>query len=38
MGKNKRKPRNKLEDAKTIVEILTGIGNIVLIIHKLLKG
>lgn len=39
MGKpKKKKPMSKLEIIKTIVEILAGIANIILVIHTLLKG
>lgn len=39
MGKpKKKKPTSKLEIVKTVVEILAGIANIVLVIHTLLKG
>jgi len=39
MGKpKKKKPESKLEIAKTIVEILAGIANIVLVIYTILKG
>ena len=39
MGKPKRKkPKSKVESAKTIVEILAGIANIVLVIYTILKG
>lgn len=39
MGKpKKRKPESKLEIAKTIIEILAGIANIVLVIYTILKG
>lgn len=37
MGKHK-KPSSKLEKLKTIVEILAGFANIVLVIHTILKG
>lgn len=37
MGK-KKKPKSTLELTKTIVEILAGIANIVLVIHTILKG
>ena len=32
------KPESKLEKAKTIVEIMAGLANIALVIHKILKG
>lgn len=39
MGKpKKKKPESKLETAKTIVEILASIANIVLVIYTILKG
>lgn len=38
MGKKKKKPLSKLETIKTVVEILAGIANIVLVVHTLLKG
>lgn len=38
MGKKKRKPQSKLETIKTVVEILAGIANIVLVIYTILKG
>lgn len=39
MGKpKKKKPKSKLETTKTIVEILAGVANIVLVIHTILKG
>lgn len=39
MGKpKKKKPESKLETAKTIIEILAGVANIVLVIHTILKG
>ena len=38
MGKKKKKPSNKLETAKTIVEILAGITAIVQAIYEMLKG
>ena len=38
MGKKKKKPLSKLETIKTVVEILAGIANIVLVIHTILKG
>lgn len=38
MGRQNKKPKSKLEAAKTIVEILAGIANIVLVIHTILKG
>lgn len=39
MGKpKKKKPESKLEITKTIVEILAGIANIVLVIYTILKG
>lgn len=34
----KKKPKSKLDVAKTIVEILAGIANIVLVIYTILKG
>ena len=38
MGKKKKKPLSKLETIKTVVEILAGIANIILVVHTLLKG
>lgn len=38
MGKKKKKPSNKLDTVKTIVEILAGITAIVKTICELLKG
>lgn len=38
MGKKKKKPLSKLETIKTVVEILAGIANIVLVIYTMLKG
>lgn len=38
MGNKKKKPSNKLETVKTIVEILAGISTIVYTISELLKG
>ena len=39
MGKQKKKkPESKLEITKTIVEILAGIANMVLVIYTILKG
>lgn len=38
MGKSKKKPSNKLETLKTIVEILAGITAIVKAIHEMVKG
>ncbi len=38
MGKKQKKPQSKLEVTKTVVEILAGIANIVLVIHTILKG
>ena len=38
MGKKKKKPSNKLETAKMIVEILAGITAIVQAIYEMLKG
>lgn len=39
MGKpKKKKPKSQLETAKTVVEILAGVANIVLAIHTMLKG
>lgn len=39
MGRKKKKPKNNaLEITKTVVEILAGIANIILVIHSLLKG
>lgn len=39
MGKPKnKKPQSKLDITKTIVEILAGIANIVLVIYTILKG
>ena len=38
MGKKQKKPLSKLEVTKTVVEILAGIANIVLVIHTILKG
>lgn len=38
MPKQKKKPSNKLETVKTIVNILAGIASIVKIISDLLKG
>ena len=37
MGKQK-KPSKKVDNLKTIVEILAGIANIVLVIYTILKG
>lgn len=37
MGKQK-KPSSKLDELKTIIEILAGFANIVLAIHTILKG
>lgn len=37
MAKQK-KPKSQLERTKTIIEILSGVANIVLVIHELLKG
>ncbi len=34
----KKKPVSKLEATKTIIEILAGIANIVLVIYTILKG
>lgn len=34
----KKKPESKLEIIKTIVEILAGLANIILVIHEMLKG
>lgn len=38
MGRNKKKPTNKLDTIKTIIEILAYIANIVLVVHTLLEG
>ena len=38
MGKNRKKPQSKLETVKTVVEILAGIANIVLVVYTILKG
>lgn len=38
MGRKKKKPKSKLETFKTVVEILAGIANIVLVIYTILKG
>lgn len=39
MGKTrKKKPKSKLEITKTIVEILAGLANIILVIYTILKG
>ena len=38
MGKKKKKPSNKLETVKTIVEILAGIAAITKTVQELLKG
>lgn len=38
MGKKKKKPSNKLEKLKTIIEILAGITAIVKAIYEMLKG
>lgn len=38
MGKKKKKPSNKLEKLKTIIEILAGITAIVKAIYDMLKG
>lgn len=37
MGKNK-KPPSTLDKLKTVVEILAGIANIVLVVYTILKG
>lgn len=37
MGK-KKKPQKNVEDIKTIVEILAGIANVVLVIYTISKG
>ena len=34
----KKKPKSKTEITKTIIEILAGIANIVLVIYTILKG
>lgn len=34
----KKKPKSKIEITKTIIEILAGIANIVLVIYTILKG
>ncbi len=38
MGNKKKKPSNKLEKLKTIIEILAGITAIVKAIYEMLKG
>lgn len=39
MGKpKKKKPQSKLDILKTVVEILAGIANIVLVVYTILKG
>lgn len=38
MGKKKKKPSNKLETVKTIVEILAGITAIAKAVYEMLKG
>lgn len=38
MGSKKKKPSNKLEKLKTIIEILAGITAIVKAIYEMLKG
>lgn len=38
MGRKQKKPRSKLEAIKTVVEILAGIANIVLVVYTILKG
>ncbi len=38
MGRKQKKPKSKLEITKTVVEILAGIANIVLVIYTVLKG
>lgn len=38
MGYKKKKPSNKLEKLKTIIEILAGITAIVKAIYEMLKG
>lgn len=38
MGKKKKKPKNRLETIKTIVEMLAAIANIILVIYTLVKG
>lgn len=38
MGKQKKKPKSKSEEVKTVVEILAGIANIILVIYTILKG
>ena len=38
MGKNRKKPQSKLVTVKTVVEILAGIANIVLVVYTILKG
>ena len=38
MGKKKKKPKSTLDKIKTVVEILTGIANIALVVHTILKG
>lgn len=38
MGKKKKKPSNKLETVKTIVEILAGIAAIAKAIYEMLEG
>ena len=37
-SKGRKKPSNRMETFKSIVEILAGIANIVLVIYTLLKG
>ena len=38
MGKQKKKPSNKLDTVKTIVEILAGITTIAKAVYEMLKG
>ncbi len=38
MGQKNKKPSNRMDQFKTIVEILTGIANIVLAVHSIFKG
>ena len=38
MGKPKKKPSNKLETIKTIVEILAGITAIAKVVYEMFKG
>lgn len=38
MGNKKKKPSNKLETVKTIVEILAGLTTIAKMVYEMLKG